>query len=134
MPKSNILHHPQSGLCVKADKNYNQVESSDCVKASGWSQEGDKIKLNGDHCLKALGDEGVPVVVSTDCSSELTSWKFISASGLHLAVGQGSGLCLEKDSTSSKLVTNRCICVEDDDGCIDNPQSQWFQFVPTNVD
>ena len=82
---------------MKANKNYNQVEVSDCVEASGWSLEGD------DHCLMAFGEEGVPVDGTTDCSSEQTSWKFISASGLHLAVGQGNNLCLEKDSNSSML-------------------------------
>ncbi|MED6224087.1 hypothetical protein PIB30_080376, partial [Stylosanthes scabra] len=85
-PYSNVLYHPQSGLCVKSDQN-NQIELSDCKKASGWNQEGDKIKLNGNQCLKSLGNEGGSVVVSTDCSSSdssSTSWKFISDSGLHL--------------------------------------------------
>ncbi|KAL4382533.1 hypothetical protein AHAS_Ahas04G0243000 [Arachis hypogaea] len=134
-PYSHILYHPQSGLCVKADQNYNQIELGDCKKASGWKQEGDKIKLNGDHCLKSLGIEGDPAVLSSDCSSSdlSSSWKFISHSGLHLQ-DNNTGLCLDKDRNSSILVTNKCICVGHDTGCLDNPQSQWFQLVPTNVE
>ncbi|MED6115792.1 hypothetical protein PIB30_094103 [Stylosanthes scabra] len=137
---SAAAKHDSSGLCVKSDQN-NQIELSDCKKASGWNQEGDKIKLNGNQCLKSLGNEGGSVVVSTDCSSSSdsssTSWKFISDSGLHLLVvdnnnNNNNGLCLDKDSNSSKLVTKKCICVGDDHGCLDNPQSQWFQLVPTN--
>ncbi|KAL1360805.1 hypothetical protein HN51_006189 [Arachis hypogaea] len=133
-PYSHILYHPQSGLCVKADQNYNQIKLGDCKKASGWNQEGDKIKLNGDHCLKSLGKEGDPAVVSSDCSSGdlSSSWKFISDSGLHLQ--DNIGLCLDKDRNSSILVTNKCICVRDHVGCLDNPQRQWFQLVPTNVE
>ncbi|XP_020997363.1 glycosyl hydrolase 5 family protein-like isoform X1 [Arachis duranensis] len=135
-PYSHILYHPQSGLCVKADQNYNRIELGDCKKASGWNQEGDKIKLNGDHCLKSLGTEGDPAVLSSDCSSSSdlsSSWKFISDSGLHLQ-HNNTGLCLDKDRNSSILVTNKCICIGDDTGCLDNPQSQWFQLVPTNVE
>ncbi|KAL4322567.1 hypothetical protein AHAS_Ahas14G0223400 [Arachis hypogaea] len=79
--------------------------------------------------------EGDPAVVSSDCSSSdlSSSWKFISHSGLHLQ-DNNTGLCLDKDRNSSILVTNKCICVGDDTGCLDNPQSQCFQLVTTNVE
>ncbi|XLR12303.1 hypothetical protein S83_040241 [Arachis hypogaea] len=87
-------------------------------------------------CLKATG-EGLPPTLSKDClSPPQSSWRFVSVTGLHLATKNKNGdlLCLDTDSHSSKLVTKKCICVDDDDSaCLDNPQSQWFQLLTTNV-
>jgi hypothetical protein len=68
--------------------------------------------------------------------SQKSSWRSVSKTGLHLATSDGnrSLLCLEMDSDSSKIVTRKCICIDDyDSSCLDNPQSQWFQLISTNV-
>lgn len=110
----------------------------DCKSNSLWSYEGDgsPIRLmNSAKCLKAVG-ERLPPSLSEDCLSPQSSWKTVSMTGLHLATFDKDGdlLCLEKDSNSSKIVTSKCICISDDDSsCLDNPQSQWFKLVSTNV-
>lgn len=134
---SNIMYHPQSGLCVKNIKK-NQVEVHECNKVSGWSVEGTQIKLGISKkvkCLKAIG-EGQTVELTKDCSkTNQTSWKAIAESGMHWAAmdAQGNTLCLQKDANSYNIITAKCICADSDPSCMDNPQSQWFQFVPTNV-
>lgn len=86
-------------------------------------------------CIEASGEEGMPVRVSQECLGKHTSWRRVSESRLHLATidKTGNRLCLEKDSNSSKIVSTKCICIQDDSACMDNPQTQWFQLVPTNV-
>ncbi|XP_057737123.1 glycosyl hydrolase 5 family protein-like isoform X2 [Arachis stenosperma] len=82
--------------------------------------------------------QGFPVTLSNDCKSKNSSWIFVSPSKLHLATtniqSDGEYLCLQKDSNSPTILTSKCICIEDDDDstCLNNPQSQWFQLVPTN--
>ncbi|KAL1551965.1 cellulase [Salvia divinorum] len=106
--------------------------------ASRWDQhlDGSPIKLEGDAgCLSVIGDVVSPRV-SEDCSSK---WKIVSSSGLHFAAQDGKGeyLCLEVNASDSRIVTKKCLCVGKDLSnlrtCADNPQSQWFKFVPTNV-
>lgn len=110
----------------------------DCQKNySRWSYEGDgsPIRLmESSMCLQA-GGEGLPLGLSEDCLGQQSSWKRVSVSGLHLATLDKTGLpsCLQKDLNASTIVTRKCICIEDDSACMDNPQSQWFQLVPTNV-
>ncbi|KAI4326881.1 hypothetical protein L6164_019405 [Bauhinia variegata] len=57
-------------------------------------------------------------------------WKSVSLSGLRLATSDkmGEPLCLEMDSSVSKIVTKKYICTQDDDdsACLDNPQSHQF--------
>ncbi|XP_039166814.1 glycosyl hydrolase 5 family protein-like [Eucalyptus grandis] len=84
---------------------------------------------------QALGD-GLPPALSNDCSSQRSAWRSISNSKLHVAATDehGNRLCWEKKSNESSLVlTRKCICVDDDSGCMENPQGQWFKFVPTNT-
>lgn len=139
MEASSILYHPQSGECLKKSKTQNQVEAGGCSKASGWSQEGSQIKLKGqneEYCVKASG-AGQAVILTADCSNtNQTSWKAITESGMHWTTvdAQGNSLCLHKDANSSTILTNKCICADTNPACLDNPQSQWFQFVSTNVD
>lgn len=123
---------------MNENKNH-ELELGDCEGQSRWSQEGQQIKLVGnDTCIIAIGD-GSTVSLSNDCKSKKSSWKTLSASNLHLGKygtidGQGQNLCLERESpTSSKIFTKNCICVDDNPACLDNPQSQWFQIVSTNV-
>ncbi|XP_028806408.1 glycosyl hydrolase 5 family protein-like [Neltuma alba] len=135
---SQILYHPQSGQCVKRKENGDEVEVQDCNGASGWSVEGTQIKLQDAQeagCFKATG-EGQPVELTADCSNtNQTSWKAITESGMHWASvdAQGNRLCLQRDANSSTVVTATCICADSDPSCVDDPQSQWFQFVATNV-
>ncbi|GAU19828.1 hypothetical protein TSUD_170540 [Trifolium subterraneum] len=78
---------------------------------------GQCVKVNNNHELE-LGD----------CDGQTTN--------LHLSTldGNGQNLCLQRESsTSPKIVTKKCICVDDNPTCLDDPQSQWFQLVTTNV-
>ncbi|KAK7273367.1 hypothetical protein RIF29_14416 [Crotalaria pallida] len=133
--KSYIIYHPLSGQCVNVNKNH-ELELGNCGGQSRWSQEGQQIKLVGDGtCIKAIGD-GSPISLSKDCNNKQSSWKTLSTSNLHLGIidGHDQNLCLERESPiSSKIVTKRCICIDDNPSCLDSPQSQWFQLVTTNV-
>lgn len=137
MSKSNILYHPLSSQCVQVN-NKNKLHLKDCKSWTKWSfdEYGATVRLMGTAlCLKAVG-HGLPPILSDDCLSQQSAWKFVSKSKLHLAAldGQGKYLCLQKkSSTSSEILTRRCICIEDDSNCEENPQIQWFKLVPTNV-
>ncbi|KAK7362977.1 hypothetical protein VNO77_05102 [Canavalia gladiata] len=135
--KSHIMFHPLSGNCGHVN-NSNEIVMGDCKSNSLWSYEGDgsPIRLmNSALCLKAIG-EGLSPTLSEDCLSPQSSWKAVSKTGLHLATYDTDGdlLCLDRDSDSSKIVTRKCICIHDNDSsCLDNPQSQWFQLISTNL-
>ncbi|KAL1365029.1 hypothetical protein HN51_013137 [Arachis hypogaea] len=139
LSKSQILFHPLSGNCTHVSRK-KELEFGDCKNHVRWSFEGDNNgapirKMDSPLCLKATG-EGLPPTLSKDCLSPQSSWRFVSVTGLHLATKNKNGdlLCLGTHSHSSKLVTKKCICVDDDDSaCLDNPQSQWFQLLTTNV-
>ncbi|XP_047971022.1 glycosyl hydrolase 5 family protein-like [Salvia hispanica] len=130
------MFHPLSGHCVQIVEN--GIVVANCKNASKWEQHQDDgpIKLVGSpQCLGVAGDGEAPRV-SEDCSSK---WKYVSSSGLHLAAQGGNGgyLCLEMNASDSKLVTKKCLCVGDDlvdlSTCADNPQAQWFKFIPSNI-
>lgn len=115
----------------------NELEVGSCETKDRWMHDGDGANIHlvsTKKCLTA-GLEGLPVTVSNDCQSKKSSWIFVSPSKLHLATTDQHGeyLCLQKDSNSSNIVTSKCICIGDDSTCLDDPQSQWFQLVPTNV-
>ncbi|XP_054817944.1 glycosyl hydrolase 5 family protein-like isoform X2 [Prosopis cineraria] len=135
---SSIFYHPQTGQCMKSRKLGDQVEVNECKRVSGWSLNGTQIKFQSRRkvkCLKANGD-GNPVLLTKDCSNtNQTSWKPITESGMHWATvdAQGNQLCLQKDANSSTILTAKCICADSNSSCMDNPQSQWFQFVSSNV-
>ncbi|CAK8540689.1 unnamed protein product [Lathyrus sativus] len=133
--KSYIMYHPLSGQCVRVSNN-DKLELGECEGPNKWNQEGQQIKLveNG-ACMEAIS-EGSQVKLSSNCKSKQSFWKKLSASNLHLSTldREGNNLCLERESpTSPKIVTNKCICVDDSPSCLDDPQSQWFQLVTTNV-
>ncbi|XP_057454557.1 glycosyl hydrolase 5 family protein-like [Lotus japonicus] len=137
VPESYILYHPLSGQCVQVNHK-SELEIGSCENQNRWIYGGDgsQVLLHGNNkkCLSAAG-EGKPVIVSDDCQGKNSSWKSVSLSKFHLATmdQDKEQLCLQKDSSSSSVVTSKCICVEDDSLCLDDPQSQWFQFVATNV-
>ncbi|KAL1331331.1 hypothetical protein HN51_048601 [Arachis hypogaea] len=135
---ANIMYYPLSGQCTKVNQK-NELELGTCEKNphNRWiHNSGSQIILNGTNkCLKSSG-EGLPVTVSDDCKSKNNSWRQVSLSKLHLATfddKSGKTLCLNKDPNSSTIVASKCICITDDSQCLDDPQSQWFQLVPTNV-
>ncbi|KAK7276062.1 hypothetical protein RIF29_17194 [Crotalaria pallida] len=133
-PNAHILFHPLTGKCAQVNNN-NELEVGSCESQNRWNSVGSQILLSGTKkCLSAAG-EGLPVVVSEDCQGKHSSWKPISLSRLHLATKakDGKHVCLQKDSNSSSIVTSQCICVTDDSLCLDDPRSQWFQLVATNV-
>ena len=130
---SYIMLHPVSGQCVKSNGK-GGIELGDCATLTQWNHSGDaspmKLLSNG-QCLKSAGDGKSPIV-STDCSGDEYNWTVASKAKLQLStkVGEDS-FCLEKESETS-IVVKKCICL-DAESCMDDPQSQWFKLVPTNV-
>ncbi|KAI4328758.1 hypothetical protein L6164_021090 [Bauhinia variegata] len=136
LPYQSIMYHPQSGQCVQVNAK-DELELGSCETKNRWIHKGNgaELLLSGTNkCLHAAG-EGKPALVRGDCKSNKSSWKPVSLTKLHLANFEehGRGLCLQKDLNSSSIVTVKCICITDDSSCLDNPQSQWFQLVFTNV-
>lgn len=134
------MYHPQTGRCVSVNKK--NVSTSACDRIQRWGFEydenGSQITLIGTSgCLTVEGDK-LPVKLTADCSSQKSTWKFVSKSKMHLAARdeQGMDLCLEWDSLNSTIVTNKCLCLGDDLGdlpsCPQNPQPQWFKLILTN--
>ncbi|XP_030530356.2 glycosyl hydrolase 5 family protein-like [Rhodamnia argentea] len=134
---SYIMYHPQSGRCIRANNN-RKIGAAECQRRSRWShdRDGGPIRLMGTPlCLEAVAD-GLPATLSIDCSSRLSAWRLISNSNLQVAAtdGRGNHLCLDKKSNeSSVILTRKCICADDDSGCMENPQGQWIKFVPTDT-
>ncbi|KAA8520890.1 hypothetical protein F0562_011563 [Nyssa sinensis] len=94
--KYYIMYHPASGHCVQVEKE--EICASDCRSWSRWSHNGDgtPIWLMGTSwCLKAEGD-GLPVILSLDCSSEQSRWEFASSSKFQIAAKDENGrsLCI----------------------------------------
>ncbi|KAI4355020.1 hypothetical protein L6164_003838 [Bauhinia variegata] len=136
LPYQSIMYHPQSGQCVQVNAK-DELELGNCETKNRWVHDGKggQVLLSGTNkCLHAAG-EGKPALVTGDCKSKKSFWKPMSLTKLHLAnMGHhGEHLCLQKDSNTTSIVTAKCICITDDSACLDNPQSQWFQLVPTNV-
>ncbi|KAJ1375465.1 Ricin B-like lectin [Sesbania bispinosa] len=138
LSKSHIMFHPLTGYCAHVNGSSNELVLGDCKSESRWHAEGDGSPISlmdSPLCLKAEG-EGLPLTLSEDCLVQQSSWKSVSKTGLHLATSDDNGslLCLDKDSNSNKILTRKCICIGDEDSsCLDNPQSQWFQLISTNV-
>ncbi|XP_004143963.2 glycosyl hydrolase 5 family protein [Cucumis sativus] len=132
-PMSYIMLHPVSGQCVKLDGK-GGIELGDCETPTLWDHTGDgsPMKLWNGQCLKSAGD-GKPPVVSAECSGDGSSWTVASKAKLQLSTKSGGeNICLEKESDTS-IVVKKCICLKDEWNCFDDPQSQWFKLVPTNV-
>ncbi|XP_027337388.1 glycosyl hydrolase 5 family protein-like [Abrus precatorius] len=136
VPIAYILYHPLSGQCAQVNDK-NELEVGSCDNQNRWiyGGNGSQILLQGSKKCLTASSEGLPVAVSDDCQSKNSSWKSVSLSKLHLATmdQDGEQICLQKNSNSSIIVTSKCICIEDDSLCLNDPQSQWFQLVPTNV-
>ncbi|XP_051151167.1 glycosyl hydrolase 5 family protein-like [Andrographis paniculata] len=148
VPKRSIpsyrLFHPQSGECVGIGKK-KRVRLGSCKTASRWEkhEEGGPIKLWGKGLCVGVVGEGAGAGVAEDCGCDDigSRWKSVSASGLHLGAQHGrvggGYLCLERNGSDAALVTRKCLCVGDDlrdfPQCADDPQLQWFKFVPVNA-
>lgn len=129
------MYHPRSGGCVRMNKNY-QLGISSCKISNRWSHDidGGPLMVAGSKlCLKAVGN-GLPPIISQDCSSQQSAWRYASNAKLQLTSidEQGQLLCLHKPSHSLPIVTKKCKCLSDSQ-CKGNPQSQWFKLVPSNV-
>lgn len=135
MTTSFTIYHPSSGECVRMNKKH-QLTIGSCKTSNRWNHEEDDapIRLAGSIlCLKAVGD-GLYPILSRDCSSRQSAWKYASSTKLQLATidEQGQALCLQTPSRSRLIVTNKCTCLSDSQ-CQGDPQSQWFKLVPSNV-
>lgn len=126
------LYHPLSGKCVRADENYN-LQASECTNLSKWNHSGDgtPVFLVGGTdtvCLTSVG-EGMEVLLTSGCPyQDISLWTSVS----NYQLATTNGLCLHYEpGNDSKIITKQCICVN----CADqNPQAQWFKFIPTNVE
>lgn len=136
---SYVLYHPLTGQCVEAN---NYLSMTDCQHASHWTHErdGGSIQLTSTtHCLTTV-KQGMSPVMSNhdDCLTPRSFWNVVSSSKHHLASkdDEGNNLCLEVDPFTLKVVTNKCLCLDDDLRdvlkCEDNPQSQWLKLIPIN--
>lgn len=135
----HLLFHPQTGRCVHVTKH--NITLSDCHRKDRWNYDGDDspIQLLGTSgCLTVEGD-GLPPKITADCSSPMSIWKYVSKSKMHLVAKdeEGKDLCLEWDAFNSTIVTRKCLCLGDDlrdvSWCTQNPQTQWFKLVETNI-
>ncbi|KAG8375044.1 hypothetical protein BUALT_Bualt10G0058700 [Buddleja alternifolia] len=89
-----IMYHPSSGRCTHVDNS--EVHASDCLSFSRWNHagNGNPIRLIGTElCLSAAGD-GIPVTLSSDCTSSRSKWQSISNSTFHLASKDADGTYL----------------------------------------
>ncbi|XP_058223723.1 glycosyl hydrolase 5 family protein-like [Rhododendron vialii] len=139
-PTNYVMFHPQSGRCARLGRQ--GLCLSNCLQTSKWSYGGNgtPIRLTGtSRCLTIDGD-GLPPILSDDCSSQRSRWESVSESKFHMAAqdGSGSNLCLDWSSSNSSavLLTKKCLCLDNDlkdvPSCAQNPQNQWFKLVPTN--
>ncbi|KAF5816024.1 putative cellulase [Helianthus annuus] len=136
---SYILYHPLSGQCVGSSHH---LSMTSCRHASHWihEQDGGPIQLkNTNHCLTTVKQGMSPIISHLDnCSTPESSWNVVSSSKHHLASkdSQRNNLCLEVDASTLKIVTNKCLCLDDDlrdvIKCDDNPQSQWLKLIPVS--
>ncbi|XP_027774571.1 glycosyl hydrolase 5 family protein-like [Solanum pennellii] len=134
-PKYYLLFHPQSGKCLNVATN-NVVEASSCIGASRWIYHGDgtSIRLTGTSSCLTTSKEGMPLTLSKDCTNnEKSRWQLASNYQLSNVDENGKELCLDFDTNSSfnKVLVRKCVGL--DGKSIDNPQSQWFKLVSTNV-
>ncbi|KAL3498922.1 hypothetical protein ACH5RR_041654 [Cinchona calisaya] len=137
-PTYSKLYHPQSGLCAQFGND--NIHAIGCQNLVSWKPQvkGFLIQLKGrSGCLMAVGD-GHPPIFSSDCEKQTTLWKLVSTSRLHIATRdeQGVYLCLELNSSDLMILTKKCLCLDEDGvdvpDCADNPERQWFKFIPTN--
>ncbi|KAK4728816.1 hypothetical protein R3W88_021804 [Solanum pinnatisectum] len=134
-PKYYLLFHLQSGKCLNVATN-NVVHASSCIGASRWIYHGDgtSIRLTGTSSCLTTSREGMPLTLSKDCNNnEKSSWKLASNYQLSNLDENGKELCLDFDTnySSNKVLVRKCVGL--DGKSIDNPQSQWFKLVSTNV-
>nr|XP_010916958.2 glycosyl hydrolase 5 family protein [Elaeis guineensis] len=134
---NQIIYHPHSGQCVSVDDD-NNVVLSDCKNRKWWSYDGNRTAIwlaGSTHCLRVEG-EGLSVLLSAECNDNQSFWGPVSSSWFQISGmdAQGRNLCLERNSSNSDSIwTKECLC-SDNLGCSKNPQTQWFRFIPSNVE
>ncbi|KAI3974968.1 hypothetical protein MKX01_005079 [Papaver californicum] len=136
--KNRIANFDET-YCV-LDKNWNHPRNPNFrfQRDIHWSYAGNQtpIKLMGtSKCLKPVGN-ALPVTVLNDC---LSVWKVISDSIIRLAAmdTKGRSFCLDYNPSKYPLVlSNECLCVSNDESskCKENPETQWFKLMQTNVE
>nr|XP_043609053.1 glycosyl hydrolase 5 family protein-like [Erigeron canadensis] len=132
-----FMYHPLTGLCLKSGL-MSQVIGDECYTLTEWSHVGDwnPIQLSSTKlCMMVVGD-GLPVKLTTDCFTKRSTWKLIPNSfQISSKDENGVDLCLDLDlnNNNSTILSKKCICGgANSSKCLENPQSQWFQFVSTN--
>ncbi|GJW20314.1 ricin B, lectin domain, glycoside hydrolase, partial [Tanacetum coccineum] len=136
-----FLYHPLSGQCIKASGD--TLLMTNCQQASKWNHDhdGGSIQLaNTPQCLTTSKQGASPMITDqVNCSSPQSSWNVVSSSRHHLASkdNEGNNLCLEVDISSLNIVTNKCLCLDDDlndvPSCGYNPTRQWLKLIPTDM-
>ncbi|XP_076958188.1 glycosyl hydrolase 5 family protein-like [Bidens hawaiensis] len=132
-----FMYHPLTGLCIRPDHN-GQILADECHRLTGWSHDDGRTPIqlsNSRLCMEVVGD-GLPVRLTMHCSTKQSTWKWVPNSMFQIASKDNNGvdLCLDYDpNCSSNVLSRRCICSGGNwSKCLQNPQSQWFQFVSTN--
>ncbi|WOG85800.1 hypothetical protein DCAR_0104993 [Daucus carota subsp. sativus] len=131
-PRYLRMYHPMTGRCLSVNDNSTQIHATDCHKFSKWSYNNLVIQLNGTpYCLASSGEDS-PLSLTTDCDSKRSTWKAVSSYQL----ADSDNLCMHYDpSYSPYVLARKCICAGSGNrsSCVENPQSQWFQRVLSNV-
>lgn len=130
-----FMYHPLTGRCIEYD-NKNQIFADECDKLTRLSHVGDwnPIQLATTPLCVMMSGEGLPVKLTTDCYAKQSTWRSISRFQIASKDVNGTDLCLDYDpNSSSKILSKKCICTgKYVSKCLNNPQSQWFEFVSAN--
>ncbi|XP_050227071.1 glycosyl hydrolase 5 family protein-like [Mercurialis annua] len=140
-PTTLVMFHPQSGTCVY-NNGAKELLTGKCKRSKRWSYAGDgsPIILEGTNlCIQAIGD-GLPPILSKNCSNPLSSWTLLTTTKLHIATMDETGryLCLQKESPLAKrVITSKCVLTLSTPECqrnqLQDPTMQWFKLTNTNV-
>ncbi|GLT36666.1 hypothetical protein SLA2020_110290 [Shorea laevis] len=125
-PKQHkVIFHPATGLCVHRSR---PLQLGPCSEALPCIALNDKTLILRRHCL-VVDDFGKRIKFGTIGGRECAKWDMISDSKMHLSakLSDGTPVCLDVDSSTSRIVTNSCKCLGNDKNC--DPSSQWFKII-----
>ncbi|KMZ60197.1 hypothetical protein ZOSMA_5G00600 [Zostera marina] len=130
-----IIYHPLTGKCIQVIEN--TILLMDCQGRTRWSHIGNAagpIRLAETNLCIGFQGHGRPVSLTTDCNN---SWKAISGREFQIGFHDenlGKKTCLDGNSSldTSQIFAKKCMCLGGS-VCSQNPQSQWFRLITSNV-
>ncbi|CAH2045418.1 unnamed protein product [Thlaspi arvense] len=126
-----IIFHPSSGLCI-VRKSLFQLKLGSCDRPESFRVSSHRVLSLSEErilCLKAY-EKGKSVKLRLFFSeTRCSKWKLLSESKMQLSsiTKNGVSVCLDVDSDTNNIVTNKCKCLEGKAIC--DPKSQWFKLV-----